>query len=102
MKKLNGICVSPGEVTGKIKFYKEGKEYSNKDIVVLDIWVTSGVALLKNVGGLISSKGGLTCHASIIAREYNIPCLVGVSGADKLKEGSKVKLEANKELITIK
>lgn len=101
MKKLNGICVSPGEVIGKVSLYKEGKKYSKKDIVVLDIWVTSGVALLKNVGGLISSKGGLTCHASIIAREYNIPCLVGVRGASKLKDGIKVKLEANKEIITI-
>ena len=101
MKNLKGICVSPGEVIGTIRLYKEGKKYSKKDIVVLNVWVTSGVALLKNAGGLISSKGGLTCHASIIAREYNIPCLVGVQGAEKLKEGMKVKIEANKEVITI-
>lgn len=100
-KKLTGTCVSPGMVTGKIKIYKEKTKYTKKDIVVLDVWVTSGVALLKNVGGLIASKGGLTCHASIIAREYKLPCLVGVRNVEILEEGSKIKLDANKEEIII-
>lgn len=100
-KKLSGICVSPGEATGRIRIYKEGEKYSKKDIVILDIWVTSGVVLLKNSGGLISSRGGLTCHASIIAREYGIPCLVGVRNLKKLKEGNRVTLDATRELISL-
>lgn len=99
---MTGTCVSPGKVAGAIRIYQEGKKYTKKDIVVLDVWVTSGVALLKNAGGLISAKGGLTCHASIIAREYNIPCLVAVRGIEKLKEDRKIIMDAAKELITIK
>lgn len=99
--KFSGICVCPGRVSGVISHYKIRHKYTKKDIVVLDTWVTSGVVLLKNAGGLISSKGGLTCHASIIAREYGIPCLVGVKNADTIKEGQRILLDATKEVITI-
>lgn len=99
--KLEGICVSPGVVTGRLRIYQEKTTYTKDDIVALDVWVTSGVALLKDAGGLISSKGGITCHAFIIAREYNLPCLVAVKNLGELKEGTKIKLDATGEEITI-
>lgn len=103
MKSNNGptgTCVSSGETTGTIRFYKKGVVYTKHDIVLLNEWLTSGVALLKNAGGLLSSRGGITCHASIIAREYRIPCLVGLKGAE-LKDGQKVRLNATSETITL-
>lgn len=98
---LSGTCVCPGEVKGSVRYYKKGKRYSKNDIVVLNEWITSGISLLKNVGGLLSARGGLTCHASIIAREFKIPCLVSVKGLDKLKEESKVFLDAAAETVEI-
>lgn len=99
--KLTGTCVCPGKVKGKIKFYKAGLKYSKQDIVILNEWITSNAAVLKTVGGLLSAQGGLTCHASIIAREYDIPCLVAVKGLDKLKNGQKVSIDAANEEIII-
>lgn len=101
MKKLTGICVSPGEVTGRIIYYKKGVKYSKKDIVILNEWVTQNIAYLKNAGGLLSKRGGITCHASIIAREFSTPCLVSVKGLDKLKKGARVALDAAAEEIKI-
>ncbi len=100
-KTYTGICVSPGTVRGRIRIYKQGVRYTARDIVLLDEWLTSGVALLKGAGGLISSKGGLTCHASVIAREYGIPCLVGVRGADRIPDGSRAELNAASERLTL-
>ena len=98
---ITGMCVSAGKSRGTLRFYKKGVKYTKKDIVLLNEWLTSGVALLKNAGGLLSSRGGLTCHASIIAREYGIPCLVSVKNFDGVKEGSKLELNATGELVTI-
>lgn len=98
---LTGVCVSPGEIKGKIRFYQKGKKYSKKDIVILNEWVTAGISHLSNAGGLLSSRGGLTCHASIIAREFNIPCLVSVNNLEKLKEGDGVFLDAAAETIKV-
>lgn len=98
--ELTGMCVSSGRAKGTLRFYKEGVKYKKNDIVLLNQWVTSNVAFLKKASGLISSKGGLTCHASIIAREYGIPCLVSVKNFEDAKEGSKLELNATAETIT--
>lgn len=98
---ITGICVSPGVVTGTAHRYKKGIVYKKNDIVILDEWLTSGVAALKNVGGLLSSRGGITCHASIIAREYGVPCLVSVKNIDLLSDGTRIELNATSEKIKI-
>jgi phosphoenolpyruvate synthase/pyruvate phosphate dikinase len=98
---VTGMCVSSGIAKGILRFYQKSVRYKKGDIVLLNEWVTSNVAYLKNAGGLISSKGGLTCHASIIAREYGIPCMVAVKNFDKFKEGLKLELNATAETITL-
>ena len=98
---IEGMCVSPGEVTGVIRFYKAGDTYTKNDIIVLNEWVTSNVALLKEAGGLISTTGGLTSHASIIAREYRLPGMGGGKGGEALKDGTRVRLDATNEEIHI-
>ncbi|MEK7084322.1 MAG: PEP-utilizing enzyme [Patescibacteria group bacterium] len=98
---ITGICVSPGAVTGTVHRYKKGVMYKKNDILILDEWLTSGVAALKDVGGLLSSRGGITCHASIIAREYGVPCLVSVKNIDMLSDGTHIEMNATSEKIKI-
>ncbi len=100
-KTLTGLCVCPGFVRGKLRFYREGITYTKGDIVVLNQWLTQGVFLLKNAGGLLSNQGGLTCHASILSREFNIPCLVSVKGLDNVQEGQHVELDASNEEVRL-
>lgn len=101
MKTLTGLCVCPGVVQGKIRFYQEGITYTKGDIVVLNQWLTQGVFLLKHAGGLLSKQGGLTCHASILSREFNIPGLVSVQGLDEVAEGQFVELDAANEEVRL-
>lgn len=101
MKLLSGICVSVGEAEGIIRKYSEGVEYTKDDIVVVDVWVTKNVSYLKNAGAVLSSKGGLTCHASIIAREFRIPGMVSVKGISEIPEGTKVSVDAAAEEVTV-
>lgn len=101
MKTLTGLCVCPGVVRGKIRFYQEGVTYTKDDIVILNEWLTQGVFLLRNAGGLLSQQGGLTCHASILSREFNIPCLVNVQNLDNVQNGQIVELDASNEEVRL-
>lgn len=98
---LTGQCASPGEAEGTIRYYHADVPYTKEDIVVLNEWVTKDIARLREVGGLLSAQGGITCHASIIAREFNLPCLVGVHGLDAILEGTRVAIDAAAEEIRV-
>lgn len=48
----------------------------------------------------ITEQGGRVCHASIIAREYNIPCVVGCREFIRLlKDGEYILLDAYNGIV---
>jgi len=54
------------------------------------------------VKGIITEEGGVTSHVSIIAKNMNIPALVGVKGImDKLNTGDIVCMDAGEGVIII-
>ncbi|MCB0323682.1 MAG: adenylyltransferase/cytidyltransferase family protein [Bdellovibrionales bacterium] len=54
------------------------------------------VSLLASAAGIITDEGGVTSHAAVIARELNIPCLVGTRNATRLfVDGDIVELDVN-------
>lgn len=96
----SGVAVGEKVNTGKVKiiysledrdgthgedFFEEG------DILVTDITTPDWENLMQKAGGIITNKGGRVCHASIIAREFGIPTIVGTGDAtDVLKNHQKV------------
>jgi len=63
------------------------------DILVTDITDPDWEPVMKVVSGIVTNRGGRTCHAAIIARELGIPAVVGC--------GNATRLIPNEEKITI-
>jgi pyruvate,water dikinase len=43
---------------------------------------------LRIAAGVITNRGGRTCHAAIVSRELGVPCIVGTKDAtEKLETG---------------
>lgn len=58
--------------------------------------------LFDKVSGIITEEGGMTSHAAVVAREYEIPCVVGVKEAiSNFKDGDLIKLCGNTGEISI-
>ena len=97
---ITGICVSPGTAEGIIRIHQEGRVYTKEDIVILQRWLTHEVLNLKNAGALISTSGGITCHASIIARELKISALINID-ITQLKEGQRAIVDTLEETVEL-
>lgn len=53
------------------------------------------------LGGLGTEIGGFISHGAVIAREYGLPCLIGLQGATNLfKTGDIVYLDTESGFIT--
>ena len=82
---VNGTVVI---VTSPTDVVEDGK------IVVVPSTSPSYVPLMRKAKALITDHGGMMSHAAIVAREFNLPCIVGTKQATKvLKNGDKVVLD---------
>jgi phosphohistidine swiveling domain-containing protein len=73
-----------------------------EDILVSQITYPSLLPAMKKAGAIITNVGGVICHAAIIARELNIPCIVGTKFATKvLKDGDLVEVDADTGVVRI-
>ncbi|MBD0267233.1 MAG: hypothetical protein ICV77_02955, partial [Cyanobacteria bacterium Co-bin8] len=69
-------------------------------IVVLPDLQPEMCVRLQGVAGIVTVRGGATCHAAILARELNIPAVVGAPQATELlKTGDALWLDGDRGLV---
>ena len=77
-------------------------DFNKGDILVTSMTTPDWEPIMKKSSGIITDKGGRTCHAAIVARELGVPCIVGTRIATKiLKDGDIVELDANHGIVRI-
>jgi pyruvate,water dikinase len=54
------------------------------DVLVADMTDPDWEPVMKRAAAIVTNRGGRTCHAAIIARELNIPAVVGTGQATEL------------------
>ena len=85
-----------------IKVHKDLKDFNAGQILVTEMTNPDYVPYMKKAAAIITDEGGLTCHAAIVSREFNIPCIVGTRNATKvLKTGDFVEVDADKGVVKI-
>lgn len=82
---LAGIPVSSGVIEGIAKVITDpSKAVLNKgEILVAPFTDPEWTPLFINAAGLIMEVGGVLTHGTVVAREYGIPAVVGISDATK-------------------
>lgn len=85
---------------GKMK--KEKNTWAG--ILISESLVPSDTAQLdpERISGIVTSRGGSTSHAAILARSLGIPAVMGISGATtQIEPGDLVIVDGNKGLVYI-
>lgn len=94
---LNGDVAYSKDAKGKVCIIyneKDFDKFEKGDILVTPMTIPKFMKVIKMSSGIITDEGGVTCHASIVARELKIPCVVGCKNATKiLKDGDVVKID---------
>lgn len=103
-----GLPASPGAATGKIVFTAdEAAERGKKEKVMLVAVETTPDDIHGMIAsqGILTSRGGMTCHAAVVARGLGLPSVVGCEAAkvdlDKKTLTINGKLFKEGDLITI-
>lgn len=102
-EKIMGMVIVKGNVIGKVKliFKQEDIEKVNYgDILVAPMTTPDHIIAMDKAGAFITDEGGITCHAAIVAREFQKPCIVGTHNATKiLKNNDLVLVNGEKGVV---
>ncbi|MFH0713774.1 MAG: PEP-utilizing enzyme [Candidatus Micrarchaeota archaeon] len=100
---LRGQSACLGRVTGKVFIVENVSQlaaFPEGAVLVTGMTRPEFVPAMKKCIGIITDEGGITCHAAIVSRELNKPCIVGTQIATKrLKTGDVVELDAFHGLV---
>lgn len=100
----SGRSASPGIVKGKVKIFNNEDPFDSADkdtILVCEMTTPDFLPQMQNAKAIVTDKGGILCHAAIVARELKIPCVVGTSNATRvLRSGMVVIVDATKGVVT--
>ena len=81
-----GVNASPGAAVGRVYFDADTAERMAKEegqdvIMVRPFTKPDDVHGMLAAKGILTSEGGATSHAAVVARQFGMPCVVGASDA---------------------
>lgn len=104
-KEFKGVCACSGKASGPIKIINTPEEMGKMDvgdIMLSHTTFPSLVPAMKKAAAIITEDGGVTCHAAIVARELNTPCVTGIKLLTRIfKDGDMVEVDANTGVVRI-
>jgi pyruvate,water dikinase len=104
---LVGIGGSSGVVEGYARIVRDFSEVpahlSKSHILVVPFTDVGWTPLFAGIGGIVAETGGQLSHTSIVAREYDLPAVVSVSGATRLLvDGQPITIDGRQGRVYLK
>jgi pyruvate,orthophosphate dikinase len=93
----SGVNASPGAAVGQVYFDADTAERMSKEegqdvIMVRPFTKPDDVHGMLASKGILTSEGGATSHAAVVARQFGVPCVVGAA---------MIRLDLDKRLMTV-
>ncbi|HSH31129.1 MAG TPA: PEP-utilizing enzyme [Candidatus Saccharimonadales bacterium] len=103
---LAGQAGSGGKATGRVRIVQtedlDSAQIEAGEVLVSDMTTPQYLPLMQQAAAIITDKGGILCHAAIVAREMKKPCIIGTINATKLlKNGDMVEVDGDKGTVNV-
>ena len=104
-RRLEGVGTSPGTATGIARLLRGPEEFESlaQGEVLVALGTDPGwTPLFRRVRAVVTEIGGVLNHSSVIAREYQVPAVVGVSGATRrIRTGDRITVDGSRGVVAI-
>ncbi len=107
---IKGITANNGKVTGYVRiisftaenYNAEVSAFKDREILVTGMTRPQIVHLCQKAAAIVTDEGGITSHAAVVSREFNIPCVMATHNATRLlKTGDLVEVDATNGVVRI-
>ena len=96
---VSGTPASPGRASGPVRVIRGPEEFDELklgEILVAPITAPAWTPLFTRAAAVVTDVGSPAAHASIVAREYGIPAVVGCGDATaRLRNGMRVTVDGS-------
>lgn len=96
---VSGVPASPGRATGLVRVIRGPDDFDELlagEILVAPLTAPAWTPLFNRAAAVVTDVGSAASHASIIAREYGIPAVVGCGDATaRLRTGMRVTVDGS-------
>jgi pyruvate,water dikinase len=106
--KESGPILTTGEAVGRkigqgtvsiMEDVSRIHEFKPNQVLVTEMTDPDWEPIMKIAAGIITNRGGRTCHTAIVSRELGIPCVIGThNSTNVLKDGQRVTIDCSEGL----
>ncbi len=101
---LKGMPASPGQATGRARVLRGPEDFGRflpGEVLVAQATAPAWTPLFALAAAVVTDGGSLAAHASLVAREYGIPAVVGTGDATaRLHDGQWVVVDGDRGSVT--
>ncbi len=102
-EEVRGVPASPGRATGRARLVRGATEFDRLqkgEVLVCPVTTPSWTQLFERAAAVVTDVGSVASHASIIAREYGIPAVVGTTdGTSRIRDGELVTVDGGAGVV---
>lgn len=103
--ELKGVGASTGTARGTARVVLGAADFERiqrGDIIVCPTSNPSWVPVFAIAGGLVANTGGVLSHAAVVAREFGLPAVVGLTGAtSRIADGRSVEIDGTTGVVRL-
>ncbi len=90
---ITGHAVGSRAGTGTVRVIPDAAriaEFKPGEVLVTDTTTPDWEPVMKQAAAIVTNRGGRTCHAAIVAREFGIPAVIGCEDATERLAGGQM------------